>query len=367
MSDLGLTKESVKGLGPGAYLVNVLPSAVLVLGLLAFVTSHLYPWQTSARTPAGVDSVVTAFKHLGTRGAIALVLTVLVTTVLLRPFQISAVQFLEGYWRSRVIPPLVTALAIERHARRRSLHMARALEIPEDEVATPSLDLVTAQARRQHRADRRTKAATDVVARYPERAEWIMPTLLGNVLRRAETTAGERYGLQTVLAYPRLYPYLSPLLREEHQVQLNVLDTAATMAIVCGVLAACASPLLVRLDGWSLVSVGLAVVSGLSYRGARIAAQNHAILLAAAFDLHRFDMLAAMHRRLPPTAVEELADNQALCNVLGGAHLGDHPEPASWAYTHESIHSLQAAEPDQTSGPSTPTQDPARDGRPEHR
>jgi hypothetical protein len=139
---------------------------------------------------------------------------------------------------------------------------------------------------------------------------------------------------------------LSPQLREEYQVQLNVLDTAATMAIVCGVLAAWATPLLARFDAWSLVVVGLVVASGLSYRGARIAAQYHAILLAAAFDLHRFDMLKAMHRKLPPTAVEEIEENEVLCAVLEGMHLGEYPDPASWIYGHETATAgIQPAEP----------------------
>jgi hypothetical protein len=41
---LGLAKESIKGLGAGAYLIDVLPSAVLSLGVLALFGSRLYPW-----------------------------------------------------------------------------------------------------------------------------------------------------------------------------------------------------------------------------------------------------------------------------------------------------------------------------------
>lgn len=366
MSDLGLSKESIKGLGPGAYLVNVLPSAVLVLGLLAILTSRLYPWQSGGHVPAGLDSVVATFKDLGAGGAIVLVLAVLITAVLLRPFQISAVQLLEGYWRSRAVPALVTALAIERHARRRSLHMALILEIPEQELKTPGFDLVRAQARERHRAHRRAEAASEIVAQYPERMDWIMPTLLGNVLRRAETSAGERYGLETVPTYPRLFPYLSPQLRQESEVQLNVLDTASTMTIVCGVLAGGSVPLLARVDGWSLIFVGLAVATGLSYRGARIAAERHAIALAAAFDLHRFDMLRAMHRRLPTTAAEEFADNEALCRVLNGARPTDDPESERWAYAHEPAltpePAVMLAQPPATPGQAGPEEGPQQDG-----
>lgn len=58
-----------------------------------------------------------------------------------------------------------------------------------------------------------------------------MPTELGNVLRRAERTAGERYGLDTVHTYPRLYPHLSKQLDKEIGQQLDLVDTGASIAV----------------------------------------------------------------------------------------------------------------------------------------
>lgn len=336
MTDFGAVRGSIRGLGPGAYLVNVLPSAVLVAGVLALGASQLYPWADPAVTDGqavspGPASVLAAVRNLDAAGGIALAATVLVVTVLIRPFQISAVQMLEGYWRERRWLSPVESYAVERHVWRRSVSRARTLPVPQD-VVPPSFGAVAAQARRVRRNSRRRSGARAIAGQYPESPDLVLPTLLGNVLRRAETTAGERYGLDTVTSYPRLHPFLSPRLSQESETQLNVIDTAATLTIVFGCLAAAAAPLSVRLDAWALVPVVLAVVSGLSYRGARIAAGRQGVLLAAAFDLHRFDMLAGMHRKLPEDADEEYRENQALSEVLRGE-----PPTAKalrWRYVH---------------------------------
>lgn len=138
------------------------------------------------------------------------------------------------------------------------------------------------------------------------------------------------------MVYPHLYPYFSPPFNQEVQTQLNVLDTASTLTIVDGFLAVAASPLLVRGDAWSLIPAGLILIAAIAYQGAKSAAGRHAIHLSAAFDLHRFDMLRAMHRQLPENAVDEYADNEKLCRVLAGRRPIDEPEPECRVYIHPS-------------------------------
>jgi hypothetical protein len=342
MTDFGLIRGGIKGLGAGAYLVNVLPSAVMTLGLLALITSHLYPWSEPLRDAQGreispgVASITNSLESLGALGAVLLAFAILVITVLIRPFQISAVQWLEGYSDRRVTAPFL-ALAVEWHTRRRSLLRARShhQEMLQS-FATRQFEAVALQARINHRAGRIISSAKEALGNYPNQVEDIMPTLLGNMLRRAEQSAGERYGLDTVVTYPCLYPYLSPRLSQEAQTQSNVLDAASMFTIIDAFLAVAASPLLVRGDAWSLIPAGLTLIAVMSYRGAKSAAGRYAVVLAAAFDLHRFDMLRAMHRRLPDNAVDEYSDNQELCRVLAGERPIDEPEPRRWVYIHPS-------------------------------
>jgi hypothetical protein len=340
VADFGLARESVKGLGPGAYLVNVLPSTVLVAGALALIASRLYPWQSpisdssGSHIPPGPASLIETVRGFGAAGSVLLVLFVLVVTVILRPFQISFVQVLEGYWKNQFGIVVAEAAAVERHIRRRSLGAARLLEIPQIQVGS-SLGAVARQSRQEADIRRRLERATDVLEQYPDDNDLIMPTLLGNVLRRAEKSAGERYGLDTVITYPRIYPYLSPRLHQETTTQLNLIDTASTLTVVFGLLAILASPIVARVDWWSALPFVFLMTSALSYRGARIAAGRYGVLLASAFDLHRFEMLAAMHRKLPVNAKEEYGENQALCRVLAGSKaIDERNRYGRWSYDH---------------------------------
>lgn len=329
MAFLGsVSSEGIKGLGPAAALVSLLPSATLVLALFALPSASLYPWQTGTnQAPDGLPSVTEAAKNLGSGGTVALLLSVLVIAVLLRPFQIAAVQFLEGYWRGRALR-LAEAIAIERHRRRRSI--AAFWADPESFEYEPPENLVfqeIASSQRRREEGRRTRyRAESRLAGYPHSPNHLLPTSLGNILRRAETTAGERYGLDTVTTYPRLYPNLSQRLDARIGNQLNVIDTSSALVFVFTVVALASGPLLWRPgpDLWRLLPLLLAVAAIVAYRGTRRAADLYADLLLTAYDLHRFEMLSALHRKLPATPQEERDSNAELTTFL----LGRKPFPA---------------------------------------
>jgi hypothetical protein len=337
VSDLSaLSKESVKSLGAGAYLVNVLPSAVLILTAVAMYDSRLFPWSQprinddDQPIPRGLASVLDAFSDRGIGGAIVIALAILVVAVLLRPFQIRTVQLLEGYWKRG---GLLKALFVERHTRRASAIMARA-DIGTESPERTDFAAVARYARQAHRATQIESRAEQEVWRYPIRADWVLPTALGNVLRRAETTAGERYGLDTVNTYPRLYPHLSARLDAEINEQLNSIDAMAIFVVVFTMQTLLTTPLVWWLDGWSVLPVILAALVATCYRGAIAAAGRYGVLLAAAFDLHRFDMLAAMHLPTHADGDQEYAANVRLADLL----TADRPWPPdkrrTWTYAH---------------------------------
>lgn len=338
MSEIAdLAKGSVKGLGPAAALVTALPSAVFVLGVYAILSSRLYPWAAPLRrpdgseVPEGINSIVATAAGLGVAGGILALVAVVVLSVILRPLQISLVQFLEGY-SDRRGAGFREQLAVERHQRRRSYHLLRRdptlINAPDS-----SFDAVACFARREAAVKRMKDRAHLVVSRYPVAPENVMPTLLGNVLRRAETTAGERYGLDTVVTYPRIYPYLSPRLDGELGNQLDIVDTACTFVVMLSGLALVSAPLVTRLDPWSAVPVALAGLAAISYRAARVAAKWHGDLLCTAYDLHRFDMRQAMHLELPKHADQEVRLNKKLTDFLSG-YPADELKQGDWPYCH---------------------------------
>lgn len=320
MSDLtALSTESVKGLGPGAYLVNVLPSTVLILSTVAVLDSRLLPWATPRPddVPAGPASVYAAFGDRGVVGAVVLVLGVVVLAVMLRPFQIRTVQLLEGYWRRG---GLVKALAVERHTRNSSAILARRDAGPFGPAET-TFEAVARHARRHHRAELIRRQAAEDRPRYPSATGSILPTALGNVLRHSETTAGERYGLDTIAAYPRLVPYLSRPLETEISTKLNAIDAMSTFVLVFSAQALVSAPLVARLDWWSLLPGVLLTLAALAYRGAVVAGREFGVYLSTAFDLHRWDMLAAMHLPLPADGAAEFELNERV-NALLAAEAG---------------------------------------------
>lgn len=315
-----LAKESVKGLGQGAVLVSVLPSAILVLIVFALPAASLYPWQDQANQDVadGLPAILNAANDLGgVGGAVVLILAVMLTAVLVRPFQIAVVQALEGYWSSWWTFP--EQVAIERHHRRRSMAVWGFLQdgVLEKPPANRSFAEVARYLRQNAQNKTWEERAQSVLNEYPDQA-YLLPTALGNILRRAETSAGERYGLGTVGMYPRLYPHLSARLDTQMSGELNLLDVSAALVFVFTGSAAASIPLVWRLDGWSLLPVAFVIGAVVAYRGARRAAASHAVLLHTAFDLHRFDMLTALHRTLPPTPEQERLDNQALTEFLTG-------------------------------------------------
>jgi hypothetical protein len=134
-------------------------------------------------------------------------------------------------------------------------------------------------------------------ADYPMRAANVMPTRLGNVLRAAEDHALDRYGINAIVVWPRLYVLLP--------------DKFATA------LAAAKTPLDL------MAVIGALSVACLAYEGAVQAARPYAQLVRAGFDVHRGLLLDALGLRRPRTYGEERGQWQQLSHLwLQGAPEG---------------------------------------------
>jgi hypothetical protein len=257
----------------------------------------------------------------------------LVVAVMLRPFQITMVQVLEGYWRSRFVLRSVAVFAVERHIRKAGAHAAwrdRLSRGPTDKT----FETVARNSRRERHALQKALDGVDELASYPLDQADFLPTRLGNVLRRGETMAGERYGLNTVLTYPRLYPHLHPKLDALISNQLDLIDTTCAFTVLFTLETVVALPLVWRMDWWSVVPAVFLVFAGLAYRGARGVAGWHVTTLCAAYDLYRFEMLKALHRKLPRTPDSELVENRELSEFLAQGKPWPEKTRRAWSYDH---------------------------------
>ena len=146
---------------------------------------------------------------------------------------------------------------------------------------------------------------------FPAPGVPLLPTRLGNVLRAAESYSGdsERYGMDGVFFWPRLYSILPDALRSglgEARSDLDRMVLVSGLAVVVA-LTATAYGTLGSLPAafWVPSAVGAALVARLAYSGAVRAAMVFGDLVRASFDLHRRTLLRTMGLVLPRTLSAE--------------------------------------------------------------
>ncbi|WP_046584853.1 hypothetical protein [Streptomyces mangrovisoli] len=264
--------------------VRFAPCALFVTGVLALIRAGSFSgrshWATVwPQRPTAMLELVAA------TAAGAAVLGLLV-----QPFQVRAVRVLEGYWdRWPLTARLAGFLARVQRRRWRALQR-RAVASADDDTD------------RRVRADARRRLAVRPAV------EVQLPTALGNALRAGELSAGERYGLTTLPSWPRIYLQVSERLAEVLGSARDTLDGAVNLCwafsalSVLGVVALHDEP-----SAWWLCLVGL-MLAAVAYKGAVTAAQAYSGLMHIVYDLHRFDLLDALHYPLPadPASAEAL-------------------------------------------------------------
>jgi hypothetical protein len=298
-----LAGEGSKALGPRATLVNLLPAALLTLLVVALV---------GAGAPGNpqLGDAIKAFERLNGARLAVLALAVLGVAVVLQPFQIAVVQLLEGYWTTSPLHNWGAGLA--RTAFEFGVEIQRRRRVALSVVERTEHDRISQV--------QQTWLENEVLS-YPDLRN-LMPTRLGNVLLAAELRAGGRYGLDPFVVFPRLYPQLSDRLATAWEDQTDQLDTAAHLCVTF-LLATLISGALLLPHGWDgfwlLIPLAAGILAWISYRATIAAAKRHGDLMMAAFDLHRFDMLAQLRRPLPKDAHTEFEANQRLSEFLAEA------------------------------------------------
>jgi len=131
--------------------------------------------------------------------------------------------------------------------------------------------------------------------------------------RAASRSAIEQvYGFDLVVAWPRLQPLIGDRLgalirgrREVYEFAVRCASTAAAVALAAVVL----------LPVWPRTALLLpipVVLAWIGYRTAVRSATGYGQALRVAFDLHRFDLLAALHLPLPEDLAAEQSANRKL-------------------------------------------------------
>jgi hypothetical protein len=274
------------------FLVGYLPTitaAVFVLLLL---------W---AGVPAGPPQFSHAWHTaatLGTGQIVLLALAVTLVALVLHPFQVPLVRFLEGYWPGWLRPVSRCGLAWQRRRERR---IRRRMKLPEGRKPDDG------------EIRRAGIAATTVRSAFPARPELIRPTALGNAIAAFEERAGGAYGWDTPVVWPRLYPLLGAEVRAVVDDRRDVLDAMCRLAVTALLTGLVTAGLLAAWGWWVLLAAVPAALGWIAYQAAISAAQAYGESIRVAFDLHRFAIYPALHVALPTDLAAERAANRALC------------------------------------------------------
>jgi hypothetical protein len=179
------------------------------------------------------------------------------------------------------------------------------------------------QARRDNMYQYRTDATSELIyRRYPPEGheKHMMPTTFGNIVKAGELYACDRFYIETVLIWPRLY-----VLLPERAIQLiadarSSIDFMLVYSALAGLFSVVSGVylLVVGATWWLFVLCfwGALFVAWLTYRGAVSTALLYTDQLRVTFDLYRTSVLQQMRLPVPGTVEEERATWQKLQRFL---------------------------------------------------
>jgi hypothetical protein len=285
------------GFGGRFYLVGYIPTCASALFLLLLVWAGAPGWSGRPGHPMDFTAAWLTASRLSIGEVVLTGLATILLAVILNPLQFAMMRLAEGSWPAWL--GLRYATAWQRSRRDR---LTRAERLPE---GTPLTDAIIQQA---------GAAASELRRRFPA-APFLRPTALGNVLAAMTETAGQPYGLDAVVAWPRLYPLLGEELKSTVNDRRDTLDASVRMTATMTVTAIVSVILLSWSGWWALLALIPLGIAALSYHAAVQAALAYAETVHVAFDLHRRDLLSALRMELPTRQDAERALNQQWCNL----------------------------------------------------
>jgi hypothetical protein len=254
--------------------------------------------------------------------------------LLLHPLQFPLTQFLEGYWGSGKLGVAAAAARSNQHrGRRRRLGrrmVAAEAKLPDISHRNQRLnDRVHGDALLRYYIQGQEAARED--SEYPEAMRRTMPTMLGNVLRRYEESAGSRFGLDAIQVAPYLATVAAPDQLKYLRGAREGMDTAISLSVAALVATVMTVGLLLLDRGWLLLALLPYAIAYVSYRGAVSAAAEYGTALSVVVTLGRFDLYQSLHLPIPDNLAEERRRNKDLAQLLGGPV---HREASEIRYRH---------------------------------
>lgn len=222
-------------------------------------------------------------KPIGLVWAIASLGLVTLSAFIVERFDLGILRFLEGYWYSWWLLPL---RPLRRQMVKREQKRSQRID-----QHWQTLSLIPEQIRTPEQRDEYVQL--DWQQQHLPLPSSMMPTRLGNWLKAAEGHSLERYGLDSIVCWPRLWLLLPEDVKQELKVARSDLNAAARTWFWC---------LLFMTWGfwvWWLSLIGLLAAFLTYYGWATVAASNYGELIKSTFDLYRHLLYDAIRWQLP--------------------------------------------------------------------
>jgi hypothetical protein len=277
---------AVNSIGRYFVVVSLLPASVFVLYVYLLVRSGV--WSGRADLVAAID--------LQVRDIVPVALAALLLALTMNPLQLGVIQLFEGYWGPGRLAVRLAQVRVLHHRRRKD-----ELSMAEEPAANPADEV--RQAVRS--AERRR-----MLGSYPEEHKHVLPTRLGNVLRRYESMIGKPYGLDALSVVPRL-----GMVADERQVAyVENQRVQLELATRTSFLAMAAVPVTIGLTWraglWMLLALLPYAVAFFAYRGAVGVAHEYGTSIAVMVDLSRFSLYERLRLKLPADTDAERETNR---------------------------------------------------------
>lgn len=305
--------------------VSVVPSSFYVVFVYLLIKSG--SWQH----PPDWNYAFTSLGHLGLEGVGFLALLSIGLGVIIHPIQFAVVQFFEGYWGPG---PISRKLRSQRilHYQRKCWDLEQSGNYAGDKVVDWShgSQEVTSAAQVQFRSQRdEARRIRDTY--FPPDFTQIMPTRLGNVMRRAEFQAGSQYGMSSLQVVSHLL-LIAPTSHVDYvNDQRSQLDLAVRMTTISLMASATALLFLWPYHLWVLVVAAPYALAYFSYRGSVVAARHYGSAFDTLINLDRFALYQQLHLPPPISTADERETNTRMADLL------DHDPGAIVRYKHPEV------------------------------
>lgn len=279
-----------------------LPTYVAALYLLVLV------WAGAPGQRVNFSQAWRTAEHLGGVQVLLVAVAVAGIAVLAQPLQLALVRAFEGGFPQWLGSGLIRRVQL---ARKRSLEGKIQARVDAAVRQSASADQGQPLVQEAGAMSERLRS------RFPAPEYLVRGTALGNALAAVEDTAGAAYGLDAAVMWPRLYPLLEGQVRAAVDDLRDGLDAAVRLSATATLSVVATVVLLAWHSGWlNLLALIPLTVASLAYVGAVQAAVAYGSAVRVAFDLHRFDLLRALHLAIPAERDAEYEANVALSDFI---------------------------------------------------